>query len=329
MAASLKTLSFVLVMALVAGAARAETLVLQPTAIVEWKAVFGQVETRDRVPARARTGGTVVELVVSEGDRVSAGQRIAVVEDDKLSFQLDAIDARLEALGAQLDTASADLERGKQLKDRGVITAQRLDQLQTAFDVIDGEIRSLKSQRLITEQQVAEGEILAPGDGVVLSVPISLGSVITPGEAAAVIGGGGVFLRLAVPERYAASLAEGDEIEIAGGTGEEPSVGKLVKLYPEITGGRVSADVEVEGLDGRFVGRRVPVRLPVGERLALIVPETALDRHGGLDFVTVTSLRGNLHRVVVPGGALRHQGAMWREILTGLAAGDTVVLDHD
>ncbi len=129
--------------------------------------------------------------------------------------------------------------------------------------------------------------MLAPEDGVVLSVPVSRGSVVTPGEAVAVIGGGGVFLRLAVPERHAEDLAEGDVIElgagadgVAGGT-----AGKLVKLYPQIEGGRVQADVEVEDLDPRFVGRRIPVRLPVGERSALLVPEAALEQVGGLDFV--------------------------------------------
>ncbi|MDH3263207.1 MAG: HlyD family efflux transporter periplasmic adaptor subunit [Paracoccaceae bacterium] len=303
-------LSLVIGVALAAGAAGAETLTLEPTPIVEWKAVYGQVETRDRVPARVRIGGVVVALEVTEGDRVEAGQRVAMVEDDKLAFQLGALDARLASLRAQLATARADLERGQQL--------------------IEGEIRSLDSERLVVEQRVAEGEILAPDAGVVLSVPISRGSVVNPGEAAAVIGGGGVFLRLAVPERHAGELAEGDTIEIGAGPGGQPASGRLVKLYPLIEGGRVQADVEVEGLDSRFVGRRLPVRLPVGERLALLVPEAALSREGGLDFVTVEAGEGEeLRRAVVPGGTVMRDGETWREILTGLGAGDRVVVGHD
>ena len=327
----MRNLVTILVLALGSAPAAAETLILAPSPIVEWKAVYGQVETRDRVPARARISGTVMELDVTEGDRVDAGQRIAMVEDDKLAFQLGSIDAQLAALNAQIETARADLERGRQLIERGVITSQRFDQLQTAVDVLDGQVRSLGSERLVIEQRIEEGEILAPEAGVVLSVPISRGSVVTPGEAAAVIGGGGVFLRLAVPERHATTLAEGDEIEL-GADSDTSGVGtrltgRLVKLYPQIIAGRVEADVEVEGLDGRFVGRRLPVRLPVGERMAILVPDAALSQQGGLDFVTVQAGEdGERRRPVVPGGIVERDGEMWREILSGLVAGDHVVI---
>ncbi|WP_212524319.1 efflux RND transporter periplasmic adaptor subunit [Actibacterium sp. MT2.3-13A] len=320
-----------IIVLLAAQGAQAETLTVTAQPITEWKSVYGEVETRDRVPARARIGGTIVTLEVTEGDRVAAGARIAVVEDDKLAFQLDSIDARLEALKAQLETAQADLARGQQLIERGFVTGQRLEQLQTQVDVVEGNIRSLESERLIVEQQVAEGEVLAPEAGVVLSVPISRGSVVAPGEAMAVIGGGGVFLRLAVPERHAGDLAEGDTIQIAAfADSAAPRTGRLVKLYPQIEGGRVQADVEVEGLDGRFVGRRLPVRLPVGERHAILVPEAALSRAGGLDIVEVETDTGEaLGRAVVPGGTVMVEGAPWREILTGLAVGDRVVLGHE
>jgi len=316
---------------LAAHGAQAETLTVTAQPITEWKSVYGEVETRDRVPARARIGGTIVTLAVTEGDRVETGAQIAVVEDDKLAFRLDSLDAQLEALTAQLETAQADLTRGEQLIERGFITGQRLEQLQTQVDVIQGNIRSLESERLIVAQQVAEGEVLAPEEGVVLSVPISRGSVVTPGEAVAVLGGGGVFLRLAVPERHAGDLAEGDTIQIAAtADSAEMRSGRLVKLYPQISGGRVQADVEVEGLDARFVGRRVPVRLPVGERQAILVPEAALSRAGGLDIVEIETEAGEvLGRAVVPGQTVMVEGAPWREILTGLEEGDRVVLGHE
>lgn len=317
---------------LMPGPVGAETLVLEPSSIVEWKAVYGQIETRDRVPARARIGGTVTELDVTEGDLVAAGQRVAMVEDDKFAFQLGSIDAQLTSLDAQIETARADLERGRQLIDRGVITTQRFEQLQTSVDVLEGQIRSLGSERLVIQQRISEGEILAPDAGVVLSVPLSLGSVVTPGDTAAVVGGGGVFLRLSVPERHATTLSEGDEIEIgtaSAGDGERRK-GRLVKLYPLIEGGRVEADVEVEGLDGRFVGRRLPVQLAVGTRMALLVPEAALSRHGGLDFVSVESDgTGPQRRTVVPGGSMLRDGTIWREILSGLVASDRIQVPHE
>ncbi|MBK5934373.1 RND family efflux transporter MFP subunit [Rhodovulum imhoffii] len=305
---------------------RAAELTLTPTEIQEWKAVYGEIETRDRVPARARLGGTIVALDVTEGDRVAAGQILARVQDEKLSFRLRAVDAQIESLNTQIETARTDLSRGESLRERGVVTVQRLDQLRTQVDILEGRIESTRAERRVIEQQVAEGDVLAPETGVVLSVPVSRGSVVTPGEVLADIGGGGAYVRLAVPERHATTLTEGGRIAFGPGSGLEAHEGRLAKVYPRIEGGRVLADIEVPGLEARFVGRRVPVRLPVGMRPALLVPQTALTRTGGLDFVTVTSPDGPVRRTVVPGQEIARDGTVWREILTGLRAGDTVVL---
>ena len=314
-------LAFVAALPSVAAAAE-----IAPLTVTEWKLVYGQVETRDRVPARARIGGTIVRLDVTEGDQVEAGAAIARIEDPKLNFQIDALDAQLDSVASQLETARSELVRGEQLIERGVITSRRFEELQTAVSVLEGQESSLKSERLVVERQIQEGDVLAPGAGIVLSVPMSLGSVAGPGEAVAVIGGGGVYLRLAVPERHAGDLAEGDTIQI--GNAGEVRQGTLAKLYPQIEGGRVQADVEVAGLDPNFIGRRIPVRLPVGERQAILVPEAALTRRGGLDFVTVDGADGPVERVVVPGETVEREGAVWREILSGLTAGD-VLVDSD
>lgn len=311
---------------MIASVAHSEVIEIKQVSVTDWKAVYGEVEPRDLIPARARIGGTVQVLAVTEGDTVVAGQQIAMVQDDKLAFQLDAIDAQLGALQTQLATAKTDLERGESLRERGVITVQNLDQLRTAVDVLDNQIRSIQAQRLVIEQQVTEGAVLSPVDGVVLSVPVARGSVINPGEQVAQIGGGGVFLRLALPERFAGVLAVGDTIEIGSEAGQN---GTLIKVYPQIAGGRVLADVEVDGLDGRFIGRRVPVRVPVGAHDALLVPQSALSQQSGLDFVTVEAGEHGVQRTVVPGDVIMQDGVAMVEILSGLRAGDKLVTEHE
>ncbi|MCE8422201.1 biotin/lipoyl-binding protein, partial [Rhodovulum sulfidophilum] len=78
---------------------------LRPVTVTEWKSVYGRIEARDRIPARARLGGTLVRLSVTEGDRVEAGQLLAEVVDEKIGFQLAAIDAEGAALEAELANA--------------------------------------------------------------------------------------------------------------------------------------------------------------------------------------------------------------------------------
>ena len=296
----------------------------EPVPVPEWKAVYGRVEARDTVPARARIGGVVVDLLVTEGDEVTAGQTIATVRDDKLDFQIAAQDARLRALASQLDTAESELKRAQTLVERGVMTRQRLDQLQTAADVARNEIAATQAQRQVLEQQGAEGDVLAPADGRVLTVPVTKGAVIMPGEPVATIGGGGFFLRLAIPERHARSLAAGAQIQIAAG-GQE-TVGKLAKVYPQIENGRVIADVEVDQLPTAFVDARILVQVPVGTRQALLVPAAALTIRSGLEFLPVRQNGETVERTIVTGETVMHDGARHVEILTGLEAGDTVIV---
>lgn len=312
-----------LVVAFFGSRALAEPMTVSPVLLTDWKAVYGTVEARDRSPARARIGGTLVALSVAEGDLVEAGQELARIVDDKLDFQLAALAAQREALGAQLVNAEADLQRGEDLLKNGVTTVQRVDALRTQVDVLKGQIASLVAQADVISQQAKEGVVLAPLAGRVLDVPVTKGSVVMPGEPVAVVGGGGTYLRIAVPERHASALRAGDRIVVS--EGGEDRAGVLARVYPLIEGGRVLADVEIEGLPDAFVGARMLVRLPVGERQALLVPKVDVVTRSGLDFVGVEGAGGTTLRTIVPGAVQLVGGVEMVEVISGLVAGDVVV----
>ena len=307
------------------GSFAAEAIRLDAVKVPEWKAVYGRVEARDSVAARARIGGTVIDLKVTEGDAVKAGDVIAVVKDDKIDFQIAAIEAQLLGLRASLENAQSELTRGEELIKRGVTTAQRLDALRTQVDVVRNQIAAAEAQRSVVVEQGKEGAVLAPADGKVLTVPVTQDAVIMAGEPVATIGGGGFFLRLAIPERHADLLRQDASIEIDSGNGHE-STGRLAKIYPEIDNGRVIADVEVENLPTTFVNKRLLVRVPVGERDALLLPLSALTNRFGVDYVTVKSGERAAERAVVTAKPILFDGKEMTEILTGLAAGEEGLL---
>jgi len=317
-------LAGVLALGLVAGAGMAQTThVVGLQQVTDWKSVYGLIQPRREVPARARLGGTLEMLDIIEGQEVEAGQVLGRIVDVSLQFRLAANAAQLEALQSQLDNAQSELTRGVELLERGVTTVQRIDALRTQVEVLRNQILAIQSEGRVIAQQLSEGDVLAPIAGRVLRVPVAAGAVLMPGEPVATIGGGGIFLRLAVPERHATLLTEGDAIRIETGSGG--ATGRLARIYPQIENGRVLADVEVEGLDARFVDARVLVRLPLGTRGAILVPEAAITHRFGLDYLRIGPGRGR--EVVVQIGE-RHEldGTPMIEILTGVSAGDTVVL---
>ena len=292
------------------------------------KAVFGQVQSRDVVPARARIGGTVTALSVEEGSAVKAGDVIARVVDDKLALQLGAVDARIKAIQAQFDNAKIELDRGNQLLQGGVVPKTRVDLLQTQFDVLSNQLTAAEADRAVLVQQQSEGEVLAPAPGRVLTVPVTKGSVILPGETIARIAGGGYFLRLSLPERHAGHIKLGDDV-IVGSRGmtdlsrDAPlGHGKVVKVYPEIDSGNVLADVEVADLGDFFVGERTRVWIPVAMKTVVSVPVAAITTRAGVDYVT---LAGGTDVPVIIGQHFDDNGTPSVEILTGLDAGDVVV----
>ncbi|WP_051631050.1 efflux RND transporter periplasmic adaptor subunit [Afifella pfennigii] len=314
--------------------AGAEEFFVEPQTVQEEKAVFGQVESRDLVPARARIGGTVTEITVDEGSQVKMGDVIATIVDDKLAIERNVAEAKMQALVSQLDNARTELERAEALLARGSGTQARLDQAATQVEVLTNQLAAAEAERAVIEQRSREGKVLAPASGRVLDVPITPGSVVLPGEKIAEIAGGGYFLRLSLPERHAAEIAEGDSVMVgkrlltAGEVedGEDLETGRLVKVYPEIAAGRVKADVEISGLGDYFVGERTLVWIPVGKRQVLAVPPEAVITRHGIDYVRLRADDGEIEVAVILGERFSAEDGERVEILSGLRAGDLVVL---
>jgi RND family efflux transporter MFP subunit len=302
--------------------ANAAEIVVHPMSIEDRKAVIATVEPVHQLTARARIGGTVASLAVREGDRMTAEQEVAVVADPKLALQIQAIDQRIRSQIAQRDKVALDNSRTQELAKRGVSTQAQLDATKAALDVAERTLSAMKADREVIVQQVAEGKVLAPGAGRVLAIPASVGRVVLPGETIATLAEDRYILRLQLPERHARSLRAGDTVLIGArgltSDASELHQGRVRLVYPEIQGGRVIADVDVEGLGDYFVGERTRVYVTTGRREAIVVPASAVYRRAGVSYV---DLKDGTPIVVQPGEA-RPEGV---EILAGLKDGDTVV----
>jgi RND family efflux transporter MFP subunit len=287
------------------------------------KAVIATVEPIRELVARARIGGTIVALSVREGDQVAAGDRIALVVDPKLALQIQALESRIQAQSAAREQAQIDLNRIEQLRTSGTVSQAQLDQARTRLNMAERTYLALRSDREVVEQQSTEGAVLAPASGRVLKVPVSVGSVVLPGETIATLATDNYILRLQLPERHARFMKAGDEI-LVGSRGlqqqdqETLRPGRVRLVYPQIDQGRVIADAEVDGLGDFFVGERTRVYVTTGKRDALVVPAELVYRRYGVSYVKLK----NGTEVVVQPGLPVDDGI---EILSGLNEGDVLV----
>jgi len=310
---------------LVASPALADSLVVRETEIADRKAVIATVEPVHQLVARARIGGTIAALSIKEGDDVTASAVVAQVADAKLALQMQALDSRIASLKSQRDQAKTDFDRIADLARRGVSTQTQADQAKTNLDVAERNLAALKGDREVIAQQSSEGAVLAPAAGRVLSVPVSVGRVVMPGETIATLAQDKYILRLQLPERHAKFLRAGDRVAVgarglsddAGATRE----GRVRIVYPEIQGGRVVADVEVSDLGDYFVGERTRVYVDAGKRKAVVIPAAYVYRRAAVNYV---KLADGDEVVVQPGEVHDDNGKETIEILSGLVDGDKV-----
>jgi RND family efflux transporter MFP subunit len=306
----------------------AQTFTVTARQVTDEKAVFATVESVSVVPARARIGGTVALFDVREGDNVKRDQPIGAIGDEKLVLQLRALDAQIDALQAQSTQAQTDLSRIEGLVERGTLPRVRLEEARTAFNVAENGRRARVAERAVVQQQLTEGQVLAPADGRVLKKMAIVGSVVLPGDPIAQIAEQNFMLRLRIPERHAKSLKVGDSVRVDSAEigAQGARTGRIELVYPQIEDGRVVADAKVEGVGEYFVGDRIRVWIPVDPRSAIVIPAGYVTTRFGVDYVNVQQANGTISVPVQRGRALpTAEMADGLEILSGLRPGDNLV----
>jgi RND family efflux transporter MFP subunit len=311
-----------------AGSAHAETLTVVQRSIADEKAVFATVESISVVPGRSRIGGTVAQLSVREGDSVTSGQAIATIGDEKLVLQMKSLDAQISALQAQADQAQIDFTRIEGLVERGTLPRVKLDEMRTALNVAQNGLRARTAERAVINQQLSEGQVLAPSGGRVLKKVVVVGSVVLPGDPIEMIAQQDFKLRLRIPERHARSLKPGDRVRVEGAELSEEAArwGTIDLVYPQIEEGRVIADAKVDGLGEYFVGDRLRVWISGGGRSAFVVPASYVKTRFGIDYVQVRQMDGTIEVPVQRGREMPTPALPdGLEILSGIRAGDQLV----
>lgn len=300
-----------------------ERLVVHREAIPDAKVVGATVETRDQADARARIAGVLVALRVRAGDTVRRGEVIGRVADQRLNFQTSAADAQVAAAGAEAARAQSELARTAYLYENGVYAKARLEQVQAQAKAAHETLSAARAQRGASAELAGQGAILAPSAGRVLKADVPAGSVVEPGQSVATVTAGPPVLRLQIPEADAGALKVGQAVavlpeDLPGVTGAV-----VTQIYPAVSAGEVVADITAAGLRPDLIGRRVRVRVVVGQRQAIVIPARYAAHRYGLDYVRVLDGKGVATEVAVQLAPAGEPGRF--EVLSGLGDGDVIV----
>jgi len=186
--------------------------------------VQGVVKSQDEVAATSEMGGRIVQLMIKEGQNVSAGQLIAKVDDEVLQSQKQEIQI-------QLDLAKDVFERQKKLWEKEMGTEVELLRAKTQKESLERSLQTL-------EANIKKTNVYAPKSGVVERLNLKAGEFAAPGmPVATIIDSRRLKVVLEVPENYLGRINEGDIIDV-----HFPSIDYEQKALVTLIGSTINAN---------------------------------------------------------------------------------------
>jgi membrane fusion protein (multidrug efflux system) len=302
-------------------AAQAERTLAVVTDIAESREYTAPIETigtaraRESVFITSRASGRVSRIYLTEGARARQGDPIVLLEDD-------AERASFRSTAAAAAEAQAQLERIKSLAERGLVSQYELDRQRRSVETTQAE---LELARVRLDQRT----IRAPFDGVVGFRQVSPGTLVQPGTPIVSLDHSDEMrVHFSVPETQIASVQSTDRVEAV--TAAYPGrvyEGRIVARgtrVDEVTRA-VPAQAVFDNRDGSLLpGMLLSLRIMARPRQLTCIPEGALAPDQARQFVWRIDEQNSAQRVEVHLG-VRAQG--WVEILSGIRAGDRVVVE--
>jgi RND family efflux transporter MFP subunit len=229
------------------------------------------------------------------------------------------IQARLDQANAAFRQAELDFNRTDNLRKQQAATQAELDAAQARYSV---------AKATVAEADALSGyaKILAPFDGVVARKFADEGDLAMPGKPLLELEGrAGLRLVADIPSLLAGRVLPGAKLAVRVDTLPDTIMGTLAEISPaaDPASRTVCMNVDLPETAGLGTGQFGRLAVPVGEATFLFVPPPALVRRGQLEILFVAA-EGRAQMRLVRVGKETPQGI---EILSGLAAGETVVIE--
>jgi RND family efflux transporter MFP subunit len=246
------------------------------------------------------------------------------IHDQYLSAQ-----SALRAAEASADLAKSDLSRDQRLADAGALAQRQLEATRRSSLGADAALADAHARFATAELALRRTEIRAPFAGIVAARPTRVGDMVSSGTIiVTVVDPSSLRLEAQVPVDQLAALKLGTPVlfTVSGYQGREFR-GTVARISPAVDPAtrQVPIVVRLPNNGGSLVsGLFIEGRVATKSKAGVTVPTTAVDQRG-LRPVVYRIKGGRLEKVEV---TLGFEDAVSErvEIVTGLAAGDTLVL---
>jgi HlyD family secretion protein len=177
----------------------------------------GYVTARREATVSAQITGTLIDVLIEEGDHVKVGQVLARLDDTQQRAALAQAEAQLQSARAllvqyqsQLAQNQRDVKRAEDLVQRKLVSEQAVEQARTLVETGSAQLESQRRQIDLAAANVRSAQVQldyctihAPFTGVVIAKAAQVGEIVSPFSA------GGGFTRTGI-----GTLVDMDSLEI-------------------------------------------------------------------------------------------------------------------
>lgn len=294
----------------------------------------GKVQASAEVNVRARVTGEIVEVYFTEGDTVSAGQPLLLIDPKPYEADLHAAEAELVRCEANLEKALRDKARYEKLAGSGYVSREAYEQVLTAARTHSASVRVARASVEKASLNVGYCSVTAPVDGRAGELALHKGNIVKTTETA--------ILRLdtlnpsyvhfSIPERHLSAVQnyfkEGNPLFVtAAPRGAKPVEGivNLLDNSVDTATGTIHLRASFENADQQlWPGQFVEVSLQLGtEKNALCIPSHAVMEGQGKKYVYIVENGKAKYREV----EIAFSRAGISLVANGLSEGDSVVTE--
>ncbi|QJB55704.1 efflux RND transporter periplasmic adaptor subunit [Pseudodesulfovibrio sp. zrk46] len=313
----------------------------------------GTVKARTDIRVEAQVTGRVLKVMVRPGDKVAAGQELLILDSRASKTRLErskqasqsaaSMVARakdgLSGAKADFDKMESTYRRMKQLHDQKVVTAEEVEQAESAYLQAQSRLGQAKQGLAAVQAQAREASevvqeaeiglgytvITAQEDGEVARRLAEPGDLAFPGkELLTLQTGASLRLEAMVRESLIGRVRIGDMLGVVVTAlgGDEPISGVVDEIEPlaDPVTRSFLVKVRLPEVPGLYPGMFGRLEVPLGERQSVLIPEAAVTRVGQLETVMVKTDSGWESAYVRSGES--HGDKV--EVLSGLSGGETV-----
>jgi membrane fusion protein (multidrug efflux system) len=292
--------------------------------VYEWAS--GSVASARHTIVASRVLATIDDVRVRSGAEVAVGDVLVVLDARDLEAGAQEAEQAHAAARARLVLAEREAERLAHLVAEGVATVQDSDRAAANLRVARADVA--RAERALEAARIAKShtEIHSPVAGRVVDRLAEPGDTATPGKPLLRIYDPSV-LRVEAPvrESLAVKLHLGALLAVEVESLDLRVEGAVDEIVPFAETGARTLLVKVRlPADARlYAGLFARLAIPAGERMRLLIPESAVVREGQLEQVEMADAAGAARLRVITTGERLSDGRI--EVLSGLQEGERIV----